>query len=254
MVKCCENCHYILPKEKEGSSGLTHIGCLDKDCFEIHIDNGIWICNSCSDKEEIKCCDKSCICRTEESDQEETDEITDQEDPEFLKNFKKEVNNWINKEYDKVYNMFKNSTIIKNIKVPAKKLHIYQDYIKEQIKKLEGKNYSNEIGYINKLIDVVKIENNIIEKNNFCGSIIYKTTFIVEHCNPEINDEIICKVIQNSNILICEEKPLKIIIIDEISTENLQKDDKIIIKILCKEIIYNSGVIKIVGEFITKIL
>jgi hypothetical protein len=151
------------------------------------------------------------------------------------------------------YNMIKNSTIITNIKVPSNKLHIYKDYIKEQIIKLEGKNYSNDIGYINKLVDIIKIDNNMIEKNNFCGSIIYKVVFIVENYNPNIGDEIICSVIQNSNILICDKKPLKIIIINEKSTEDLRKNDIIKIKILCKEINYNSDFIKIVGSFILKI-
>lgn len=247
MVQCCDVCHYILPKGKEGRKGLTHIGCLDKECN--NCENNVWVCDGCND---LECCNKECFCHPEESDQEESEydseyfKESDEEESEYdneIEEIKEEIED----------NKFSNSTIMKNIKVPSNKLHIYEDYIIEQIKNLEGKNYSNEIGYINKLVNIVKIDNNMIEKNNFCGSIIYRTEFIVEHYNPQIGDKILCKVIQNSNILICEEKILKIIVINEKSTEDLQRGDKIMIKILCKEINYNSNIIKIVGNFISKI-
>ena len=83
MVYCCEICHYVLPKAKEGRRGLTHSGCFDKaecDCNSIYSlgFTSNWVCDSCNDKDN-KCCNKECICN-EKDDSDEEDEDEDEEE------------------------------------------------------------------------------------------------------------------------------------------------------------------------------
>jgi len=149
--------------------------------------------------------------------------------------------------------MIQETILSKTVIVPPHKLHVYKEYVERQVRELEGKNYSNEIGYIYKILEIINIENQAIVKNNFSGSIIYKATFLVENCNPEIGEAIDCSIVQNTNITLASKNPLKIIIISEPGLPKLEKDDKVNVEILCKEINHGAKYIKVVGRFISKL-
>ena len=55
--------------------------------------------------------------------------------------------------------MIHETILSKTIIVPAHKLHIYREYIDKQVRELENKNYSNEIGYIYEILEVINVEN-----------------------------------------------------------------------------------------------
>ena len=148
--------------------------------------------------------------------------------------------------------MFKHSLVITKIIVPPNKFHKHEEYVKQKIYKLSGKNFSNEIGYINKIIDIIKIQVLDIVKEDFSGNLIYEVTFLVENCNPEIDEEIECQIIQTGDIIFALNEPLKIIIIPH-NLPELKEKDKVLISIKLKEINYLDKCIKIVGEFIKKI-
>jgi len=142
------------------------------------------------------------------------------------------------------------SVLSKTVIVPAHKLHIYKEYVEKKVRELEGKNYSNEIGFLYKVLEITNIENYRIVKHDFSGCIVYKATFLVEHCNPDIGTQIECSIVQNSNIILASNNPLKVIIISQPGLPDLQKDDKVVVEILAKEINHGAEYIKVVGRFI----
>ena len=147
----------------------------------------------------------------------------------------------------------KQTIIVKDVTIPAHKLHIYKEYIKQELTKLEGKNYSNEVGYIKKIMEVYEIKYNNIVKNNFTGSIVYKVSFLVNNCNPELESELEFEIVHNNNILLASALPIKIIIIEEQELPQLEIGDKVNVLILAKEINYNMEYIKVVGRFLNKL-
>ena len=144
------------------------------------------------------------------------------------------------------------STIIKNITIPAHKLHITEEYVERELHKLEGRNFSGEVGYIYKILDILSIKPSAIVKNNFTGSIIYKVEFKVESCNPKTEDVIECTIVQNNSILLGDEKPLKVIIIQEPNLPKLNIGERVKVQILVTEVNYNIEYIKVVARFISK--
>ena len=148
--------------------------------------------------------------------------------------------------------MKQETTITKNITIPAHKLHICQEYVEKELKELEGKNYSSDIGYIYKILDVISIEHSTIVKNNFTGSIVYKVVFKVESCNPQAGDKIDCKIVQNNSILLASLSPLKVIIIQEPNLPKLELGDNVTVQILVTEINHNIEYIKVVARFVNK--
>ena len=151
--------------------------------------------------------------------------------------------------------MLSNSQITKSVKIPPQYFHIHKQFITKKLNELEGKNYSNEIGFISKILDIVDIKVNAIIKDDFSGCIVYNVTFDIEHYNPSIGDTFECEIIQSNNVLLAINGPYKIIIIEEqqVNEEKLQDGDKVYIEVLCKEINVKSEYIKIVGRFLHKI-
>ena len=147
----------------------------------------------------------------------------------------------------------RNQTILtKTVIVPAHKLHIYYEYIEKQLKKLERKNYSSDIGFIYEIKELLKVENYRVVKNNFSGCIVYKVTFIVDHCNPLAGEYIDCTIAQTNNIILATNRPLKIIIINEPTLSDLQQGDKVTVQILVTEVNHGADCIKVVGKFVSK--
>ena len=144
-------------------------------------------------------------------------------------------------------------TITNNITIPPHKLHVAEQYIEKELSKLEGRNYSGDIGFVYKILDVLKIEASAIVKNNFTGSIVYKVEFKVECINPKAGDEIECVIVQNNSILLGDNKPLKVIIIQEPNLPTLNIGEKVKVQILVTEVNYNIEYIKVVARFVSKI-
>ena len=144
------------------------------------------------------------------------------------------------------------STLSKTVIVPAHKLHVYHEYVERKIQELEGKNFSGEIGYIYEIIEISNVENFRVVKNNFSGSIVYKATFIVEHCIPQEGTELDCTILQSNNITVATNGPLTIFIIDEPDLPNLEKGDKVVVLILAKEVNHGADFIKVVGKLVRK--
>ena len=148
--------------------------------------------------------------------------------------------------------MKQQTSITKNVTVPAHKLHICDEYVEKQLRELEGRNYSSGIGYIYKILDITSIEHYTIVKNNFTGSIVYKVEFIVENCNPQPGDEIDCSIVQNNSILLGSVNPLKVIIIQEPNLPKIDLGENIKVQILVTEVNHNAEYIKVVGRFVSK--
>lgn len=148
--------------------------------------------------------------------------------------------------------MKKKSVLTKNIVVPPHKLCNYQEYVEKKLRELEGKNYSSEIGFLYKVKEILKIENHIIVKNNFSGCIVYKSTFVVEHCNPQEGEEIECNITQIGRLIVGLNGPLKIVIIPKGVPEDLKSNDSINVVVLAKEINHGAEYIKVVSQFVSK--
>ena len=61
--------------------------------------------------------------------------------------------------YIVVNKMIQKTVLSKTFVVPAHKLHIYHQYIEKKVRALENKNYSNEVGYISNVLEIINIEN-----------------------------------------------------------------------------------------------
>jgi DNA-directed RNA polymerase subunit E'/Rpb7 len=146
--------------------------------------------------------------------------------------------------------MYENKIVNTNIVIPPYKLNNYKDYIDKEVKKLENKIYSNDIGYIHKISKIISCDNVDIIKSDFSGSIIYKVIVEVQCFLPKEGEYIDCEVIQNENIVFATKEHLKIIVIN--TPNDLKINDNIKIQILCTEIDKNLDFIKIVGNFETK--
>ena len=144
------------------------------------------------------------------------------------------------------------TTITKNVTIPPHKLHIDEEYVGKELQKLEGKNYSSEVGFIYKILDVISIDHNTIVKNNFTGSIVKKVVFKVANCNPQAEDEIDCSIVQNNSILLGSATPLKVIIIQEPNLPKIEIGENVKVQILVTEVNHNAEYIKVVGRFVSK--
>ena len=131
-----------------------------------------------------------------------------------------------------------------DIYVPAHKLHIYHDYIHKQLEKFIGKVYSDSIGCITEILEIIDITTYYNEK------IYFKTTFAVECCNPKIGELLECEITHNDRIALGTSSMLKIIIIDHPGLKEVKIGDKVLVKVMCKEVKKNCSEVNIVGEFL----
>lgn len=138
------------------------------------------------------------------------------------------------------------TTITIDLYVPEHKLHIYRNYICKELDKLIGKVYSEKIGCIVDILDIVDITTFYNER------IYFRTTFNVEYCNPSIDEIIECKITHNDRITLGELPMLKIIIIDHPALKNVNVGDTVSVKVMCKEVKKNANEVNIVGEFIVQ--
>ena len=148
--------------------------------------------------------------------------------------------------------MNQETILTKTVIVPPHKLHIHKEYIEKKLRELEGKNYSNEVGFIYGIREVLTVENYAMVKNDFSGCIVYKTTFIVDNCNPEQGSVVECKVTQIGKLTVASNNPLKIIIIPQDIPQDLQTADSVNVLVLAKEINHGAECIKVVGKFVSK--
>lgn len=137
--------------------------------------------------------------------------------------------------------------ITRDIYIPPHKFHNYKEYISKQLEKMIGKVYSETIGCIVEILDIIDITTFYNEK------IYFKTTFNVKYSNPNVGELLECEITHNDRITLASLPMLKIIIIDHPELKNVNIGDMVLVKIMCKEIKKNAEEINIVGEYIKKI-
>ena len=143
-----------------------------------------------------------------------------------------------------------NKDIIIETKLSLQEITNMEEIIMEKIKKIIGKNYKNNYGYLKKINYVQKYETINICKNDFSGDIICKVFLNAYFINPKIGEIINCIIKENNNINIAVNDILKIVIIDK--NLNLNIGEKVTIKILAKQMKYNFNYINIVGCIFNK--
>ncbi|SVA12138.1 uncharacterized protein METZ01_LOCUS64992 [marine metagenome] len=141
--------------------------------------------------------------------------------------------------------------IVFEIKITLRELTNIDETIDINIKKIVGKNYKNNYGYLKNINFIQDIETTNIVKNDFSGDIICKVFLNASFINPKVGEIIDCTVKENNNINIAVYDILKIVIIDK--NLNLNIGDKVKIKILAKQMKYNKNYINIVGCINNKI-
>ena len=172
--------------------------------------------------------------------------------------------------------------IVFEIKISLRELTNIDETININIKKILGKNYKNNYGYLKNINFIQDIETTNIVKNDFSGDIMCKVFLNASFINPKIGEIIDCIVKENNTINIavydmlsecdaaryewkwdrqkwrwthcdgrCVDGILKISIIDKNLSLNI--GDKVKIKILAKQMKYNKNYINIVGCINNKI-
>lgn len=136
--------------------------------------------------------------------------------------------------------------IVIETKVRLQDILVIEEKINKKLEKIIGKNYKDNNGYLKKINYIEKIETNNICKNDFTGDIICKVFLNVSFINPNIGDIIECSIKENNNINIGVNDILKIVIIDKNLSLNIGQ--KVKIKILAKQMKYNSNYINVVGS------
>ena len=138
----------------------------------------------------------------------------------------------------------KQTEISRDIYVPEHKLHVYRDYIQKQLHKLTGRVYSETIGCIVEILDIVDIKTFYNEK------IYFRTRFNIKYCNPSIGDIIECRITHNDRITLGTLPMLKIIIIDNPLLKQKNIGDMVSVKIMCKEVKKNACEVNLVGQLV----
>ena len=137
--------------------------------------------------------------------------------------------------------------ISRDIYVPEHKLHVYRDYIHKELDKLIGRVYSETIGCVVEILDIVDISTFYNEQ------IYFKTVFNATYCNPVIGETLECEITHNDRITLGTLPMLKIIVIDNPGLKEVKVGDMVSVKVMCKEIKKNANEINVVGEFISLI-
>jgi len=146
--------------------------------------------------------------------------------------------------------MLRTQTINVKIIVPPPKLHIYDEYITEKINSVEGTVYSNECGYIEKILNINSIEQTDLSNINFSGDVIYKVSFDVMCINPRQGDVFSCSVSHVDDIIYSQDNIIKTIIINEDNIQGIKVDDNVRVQVLVSEINKITNTIKIVGRLL----
>ena len=126
-------------------------------------------------------------------------------------------------------------------------------------KKIVGKCYK-DYGFINKIYEIIRYKDGIIEDENFTGSAVFDLEFSCSICRPLRNQSIVCQVEKvNKMLIMLKNGPLKIVItIQRFDNENffvdnnnniryknkngseiLKSDDYVIANVL--QVIFNHG-------------
>ena len=85
--------------------------------------------------------------------------------------------------------------------------------LKEELNKLTKKCIDGDIGYLNKIHQIISKDYGILKSENFNGIISFNVTFLGEICNVVSDQLIICNLdIINKIMLRCSHGPLLIII------------------------------------------
>lgn len=140
----------------------------------------------------------------------------------------------------------------KNIVIPPRYFLNYEEYIHEILEEMVGKNFSHNYGFLKSIMEIKEIENKCVSTSDFSGAIIYSVIFKAEFIKPQTDELIECYVEHNANIILATAEHMKIIVVENEETKNLEVGDKIIIRTKMIDIKTNQDCIKIVGEYVEK--
>lgn len=117
-------------------------------------------------------------------------------------------------------------------------------FLKNNLKKTVEKK-CNRYGYVSKIFQIKKYENAILEPENFSGSAVCDVIYDCRLCIPIEHTVIVAKIkAMNSLIILAENGPILIIVtINEINTDNFNKDSTGNIKHKTKKIVEGDYVI-----------
>jgi len=145
--------------------------------------------------------------------------------------------------------MIEKKEVLHTILVNIKNLINIKKIIKDEISKLEKKNYYEEYGYLNKIVKILNYEIKHVSKNNFKSEIFVNIRFIGEFINVNNNDIIDCQIIDNNNIIIGKSnKIIKVMIIE--NDKNIKIGENLKVCVLAKQIKFNMKYINVVGVII----
>ena len=145
---------------------------------------------------------------------------------------------------------------IKNIEIEMEihpsQLDRIPQYVKENLQHLEGKIFSQEHGYIRKILPGTKMEFVSLSLNKIFGGIIYKIHFHALCTNPQKDDILECEIFQNENIMFSFSEPMHILLTHDETQDisNIKKGDTVLAKVEMFECEKTTNIIKVVARLI----
>ncbi len=156
--------------------------------------------------------------------------------------------------------LFYENILNEKIKIPSNLLSQNIDYILLELLKKKIGNKCIKEGYVNKeSISIIKRSIGEIDTNNLNSDIIFNILYKADICIPFQNNIIDCIVKDNNKLgIIAENNPLEIILAkqhhsDRTFYNEINKNDKILIKIIDKNFNLFDDKIIIIGKYIKKI-
>lgn len=146
--------------------------------------------------------------------------------------------------------LLKKEIINKQFKIEPKNLLNYKNFLQDEVNNLKSKCLGDKYGIIYDIIKIISIHQDRVFTQNFIGGLIFNVSFEAFVLNPNIEDVIEMKIFQNKDIFLAKYGPLICIIVNGNMIENTDIGTTVSIKIILKEINYNSNIIKLVGEYI----
>ena len=125
-----------------------------------------------------------------------------------------------------------------------------EKHIYKKLSQLEKKIFSQEHGYIRKILSVTRIEYLSVSLDTILGGIIYKIHFDAICFNPQKNDILKCKIFQNENIMFSFSGPMHILLTHDEKQDisNIKKDDTVCARVEMFECDKNTNIIKVVAR------
>lgn len=134
--------------------------------------------------------------------------------------------------------------------IPATELHTINEYIEKELHFYENKIFSNEHGYLTKIVDIMENKFSKINYPGHDGSIVIDSVVKAEFINVNVDDIIQCEVWQNIDCVFSQLGPLCIII--RHNSDEIKCGDIVKVKVASKNVDVKSNVIKVVSDLVVK--